>query len=426
MVMTGRFLRYTLLAAAAAVLVTFAAHSSNPVRADGTPAATMAPTMAGTPVQLSGDPVVIGVALAQSGTSALLGQDEAVGAQLAQDYFNSTGGINGRPIKLVVQDTTSDATTAVNVFNTLISQNVVAIVGPTLSTEAFAADPVADKAGVPVIAPSNTAAGIPQIGHYVIRVSAPIALVAPNAVKAALAINPNIKNVAVYYAQDDAFSKSETGTFQATVKSLNLNLTTVQTGSTKDTDFTTQITAIMGTNPDLVIVSGLSTDAPNLVKQLREVGYTGLVIGGNGLNTPKIFPVCQAQCDGMIIAQAYSYQATTDINKTFVQIYMSKQNANPGQFPAQAFSSVQVVVEGLRALDKKSPLSGMKLEDLRKALRDQIVGGTYQTPLGEISFTEVKNDKGDAAGGEVNQKQFYVAQIKMNSDGKTGQFVFIQ
>ena len=51
---------------------------------------------------------------------------------------------------------------------------VVAIIGPTLSQQVFAAGPIAVRAKIPVIGPSNTAKGIPQIGEYVSRVSAPV------------------------------------------------------------------------------------------------------------------------------------------------------------------------------------------------------------------------------------------------------------
>ena len=138
-----------------------------------------------------------------------------------------------RPIKLIYQDTAGDEAGAINAFQSLINNDkVVGIVGPTLSQQAFAADKTAVQAKVPVLAPSNTAKGIPQIGPYVTRVSAPVAVVAPNAIKAALNINPNIKTVAVMFAQDDAFSKSETVTFQnAVTNTFKLNLATVQTFS---------------------------------------------------------------------------------------------------------------------------------------------------------------------------------------------------
>ncbi|MEA5476999.1 ABC transporter substrate-binding protein [Pseudanabaena galeata UHCC 0370] len=363
-------------------------------------------------------PIPIGIAVAQTSNVSLLGQEQVTGAKIAETYFNQQGGINGTPIRLIFQDTAGDEQGTINAFNTLISQDkVVGIVGPTLSQQAFSADPIAERAGVPVIAPSNTAKGIPQIGKYISRVSAPVAVVAPNAIEAALKINPQIKKVAVFYAQNDAFSKSETGTFQETVKKKGLELATVQTFQTTDTDFQSQVTNTINIKPDLVIISGLSADGGNLVKQLRELGYKGLIIGGNGLNTSNILPVCKALCDGIIIAQAYSPELKNEINTEFRQIYTEQNKKEPPQFTAQAFTGVQVFVEALRTLDKTTKLNTLALPQLRTQLNDTLLAGKYVTPLGEISFTPE---------GEIEQKQFFVAQIKMEADGNSGKFTFIQ
>jgi branched-chain amino acid transport system substrate-binding protein len=371
----------------------------------------------------SGEPIPIGIAVAQTSNVALLGQDQIDGAKIAEEYFNKKGGVNGRPIKLVYQDTAGDEAGAINAFQTLINNGkVVGIVGPTLSQQAFAADKTAVQAKVPVLAPSNTAKGIPQIGPYVTRVSAPVAVVAPNAIKAALNINQNIKTAVVMFAQDDAFSKSETVTFQhAVTDTFKLNLATVQTFSTKDTDFTTQATAALNAQPDLIVISGLTSDGGNLVKQLRELGYKGLIVGGNGFNSSKLFAVCKAQCDGILIAQAYSPTADIPVNKDFRETYKAQKQAEPPQLTAQMFSCVQIFVDALTAIDKGSPIAGMDLAALRDALNKQVQSGTYTTPLGEVSFTAVPN-----GGSEINQKQFYVAQIKMNADGSTGVFNFVQ
>ena len=56
---------------------------------------------------------------------------------------------------------------------------------------------------------------------------------------------------------------------------------------------------MLAAKPDLVIISGLAADGGNLVKQLRELGYKGLIVGGNGFNTTNLFPVCKALCDGI-------------------------------------------------------------------------------------------------------------------------------
>ncbi|MBD2436185.1 ABC transporter substrate-binding protein [Nostoc sp. FACHB-110] len=362
--------------------------------------------------------IPIGIAVAQTSNVALLGQEQVAGARIAEKYFNDQGGINGTPIKLVFQDTAGDEAGTINAFQTLINKDkVVGIVGPTLSQQAFSADPIAERSKVPVLGPSNTAKGIPEIGDYVARVSAPVSVVAPNSVKAALKLNPNIKKVAVFYAQNDAFSKSETEIFQQTVKDQGLELVTVQKFQTSDTDFQSQATNAINLKPDLVVISGLAADGGNLVRQLRELGYKGLIVGGNGLNTSNIFPVCKALCDGVLIAQAYSPEHPGDINAAFRKAYVDQYKKEPPQFSAQAFTAVQVYVEALKSLDQKSKVNKLELPALRTELNKQILTGKYTTPLGEIGFTPV---------GEVIQKDFYVAQIKMEADGSKGKFTFLK
>lgn len=362
--------------------------------------------------------IPIGIAFAQTSNVALLGQEGVAGAKIAEKYFNDKGGVDGTPIKLVFQDTTGDEAGAINAFQTLINNNkVVGIVGPTLSQQAFSADPIAERAKVPVIGASNTAKGIPEIGDYVARVSAPVSIVAPNSVEAALKLNPNIKKVAVFYAQNDAFNKSETEIFQKTVKDQGLELVTVQKFQTTDTDFQTQATNAINLKPDLVIISGLAADGGNLVRQLRELGYKGLIIGGNGLNTSNVLSVCKALCDGILIAQAYSPEQVGEINNAFRTAYREQYKKEPPQFSAQAFTGVQVFVEALKAVDQKTDISTMPLAQLRTELNKQLLAGKYQTPLGEIGFTPE---------GEIIQKQFYVAQIKMNGNENNGKFAFLK
>ena len=370
------------------------------------------------PTETNNQGIPIGIALAQTSNVALLGQEGVAGSKIAEKYFNDKGGINGTPIKLVVEDTGGDEAGAINAFQTLITQNKVAgIVGPTLSQQAFSADPVAERAKVPVIAASNTAKGIPEIGDYIARVSSPVTVVAPNSVKAALKINPKIKRVAVFFAQNDAFNKSETEVFQKTVKDQGLELVTVQKFQTTDTDFQTQATSALNLKPDLIIISGLASDGGNLVRQLRELGYKGLIIGGNGLNSSNIFAVCKTQCNGVLVAKAYSPDHKNAVNEAFRETYLNQYKKQPPQFSAQAFAAVQVYVEALQALDKKTPIKDLSLEQLRTNLNKQLLTGTYDTPIGLISFSPT---------GEVNQKDFYVAEMKVDKDGNNGQFVYLK
>lgn len=362
-------------------------------------------------------PIPIGVAVALTGNAAFFGEEQVNGARIAEAYCNAQGGVGGVPVLLLVQDTGGDEAGAVRAFQNLIAARVLGIIGPTLSQQAFAADPVADRAQVPVIGPSNTAKGIPQIGEYVSRVSAPMAEVAPHSLKKALALHPGLKRAAVLFARNDAFSASETEAFQAALPALGLEIVCLQKFQTTDTDFKAQVAAVLASKADLAVISGLATDSGNLVRQLRQGGYKGLIVGGNGLNSPNAFPVCGPSCDGVLVAQAYNPRAESPVNKEFTRRFQEAYTKVPAQFSAQAFTAVLVLVEALRKAEQDSgrKIPAMDLAEARKAANKALLSGmTFQTPLGEI---------GISPEGEVRQLQFSVAAVRMDPGGKTGEFV---
>ena len=170
---------------------------------------------------------------------------------------------------------------------------------------------------------------------------------------------------------------------------------------------------------ELVIVSGLAADGGNLVKQLRQLGYKGIIVGGNGFNTANVFPVCGKDCDGILVAQAYSPEARNRINDAFVSEYRSQFKKDPPQFAAQAFAGVQIIAEALRKVETmaKKKIGQMELGTVREELNKVIRTGVYLTPLGEISLDRE---------GEINQRTFYVSRIKMDAGGRAGRFVIVK
>ena len=359
--------------------------------------------------------VPVAAVIALTGNGSAYGQDQRLGLRLALEAANASAGIHGKPLQLRVEDGASDEQSAIAAFNLVIDRGAVAIIGPTLSQQAFAADPVAQRRGVPVLAPSNTATGIPQIGSFISRVSAQSSVIAPLSLDRALRLQPSIRRVAVFFAQDDAYSTAETAIFQKALADRGLKPVTVQRTQLADQDFQNQITATLRQRPDLVVLSLQAVDGGNLIRQLRELGYRGTIVVGNGMNTPNIYPICQRHCDGILIAQAYSPELATPANRAFVQAFQAAQGAGriPPQLTAQAYTALQVVSEALRRVDRQRPLATTPLTEARRALNAAILSGRYDTPLGEIRFTPE---------GEVIQKNFYVARVRMDPDGRSGRF----
>ena len=373
------------------------------------------------PTEAPNGALTIGAVIALTGNANLYGQDQRLGLNLARQWVKSRKPAAGeppqRPLKLQLEDGGSDEATAIAGFNLLINRGALALIGPTLSQQAFAADPIAQRRGVPVVAPSNTAQGIPQIGHFISRVSAQSSVIAPLSIAEALRRDPSIKRVAVFFAQDDAFSTAETAIFQKALAAKGLPPVTVQRTQLADNDFQNPITAALQQRPQLVVISAQAVDGGNLIRQLRELGYRGQIVVGNGLNTPNIYPICQRWCDGILIAQAYSPELNTPINRAFVQLHRRiNPNQLPSQITAQAFTAYQVLDEATQRLQARGGFDGLTLRQARKALMDELLAGTYETPLGPIHF---KRD------GEVVQERFYVAEVQMQPNGRKGRFTLV-
>lgn len=366
--------------------------------------------------------LTIGGVIALTGNANLYGQDQRLGIKLAREWAGSRRRQPGepplRPLHFQLQDGGSDEATAIAGFNLLIRQGVLALIGPTLSQQAFAADPIAQRRGVPVVAPSNTAKGIPQIGPFISRVSAQSSVIAPLSISEALRRDPRIRRVAVFYSQDDAFSTSETAIFQRTLRARGLTPVSVQRTQLADNDFQIPITAALQADPQLVVISIQAVGGGNLVRQLRELGYRGAIVVGNGMNTPNIYPICQRWCDGILIAQAYSPELDTPINRTFRNLLRgSSPDRSPSQITAQAFTAYQVLFEAVQRLQRRGGLENVNLGQARKALMEELLAGQYDTPLGPIRFTP---------DGELVQGQFYVAQVRMDPGGRSGRFALVR
>src|SRR5688572_17703209 len=149
----------------------------------------------------------IGTAFALTGPAAVYGQAQRNAVQLAAQEING-GAIPGLKLDVLYEDDAGDKAAGTNVFQKFINQDkVLAIIGPTLSDVALAADPIAQQAGVPVLGVSNTATGVTQIGNFIFRDSLTESVVIPNTVKRAKD-KLGLKRVAVLYGNDDAFTQS--------------------------------------------------------------------------------------------------------------------------------------------------------------------------------------------------------------------------
>ena len=232
------------------------------------------------------------------------------------------------------------------------------VFGPTLSNSAQAADPIAQAAKTVVFGTSNTADGITSIGNYVFRNSVTEADVLPATISTVKA-KTGLKNVAVLYGNDDVFTKSGYDNFKKALEDQKIPVTTTETFAKGDVDFKAQLTKIKGTNPDAIVLSALLAEGAPIMVQARQLGINLPVIGGNGMNSVKIFDLAPGGASNNLwIGSPWSIENKSAENVKFIDAYKAKFNGAPDQFAAQSYDAMYIVAQALKNTKISGDLPG--------------------------------------------------------------------
>lgn len=342
--------------------------------------------------------IKLGAAEALSGGAAQYGTAIKNGFQIAQDEINAAGGINGNKIVMVIEDEQGKKEEAINVFKKLIFQdNVLMVFGPTLSNSAQAADPIAQGAKIVAFGTSNTADGITSIGDYVFRNSVTEADVLPETLKVAVK-KSGIKKVAVLYGNDDVFTKSGYDNFKKALDDLKISVTTTETFAKGDVDFKAQLTKIKASGADAIVLSALLAEGAPIMVQARQLGLAVPFIGGNGMNSAKVFDLAKGQSDNLYVGSPWSLSNATPENVKFIKGYNDKYKVAPDQFAAQAYDAMYIAAQAIKAVK----LSGNLPAD-RTALRDALPAVKWSGATGPFQFRRATDKAGKPAGYDAQQ-----------------------
>jgi branched-chain amino acid transport system substrate-binding protein len=342
--------------------------------------------------------IKIGIAEALTGNASQYGVAIRKGFELAAGEIASSGGINGQKLELVIEDEQGKKEEAINVFKKLIFQDkVLLLFGPTLSNSAQASDPVAQAAKVVVFGTSNTADGITSIGNYVFRNSVTEADILPATLKVA-AQKTGFSKVAVLYGNDDIFTRSSYDNFKKALQDLKIGVTTTETFAKGDVDFKPQLTKIKGTNPDAIVLSALVAEGAPIMVQARQLGITLPFVGGNGMNSPRVFELARDHSDNLWVGSPWSVESSAPENKRFVAAYQKAHGALPDQFAAQAYDAMYIAAQAMRKLKFAA-----NLDADRRALRDALPAVQWSGATGPFKFRQATGRDGKPAGYDAVQ-----------------------
>lgn len=335
--------------------------------------------------------IKVGIMGPHSGDNAQYGLACLNGAQLYFDQLNADGGINGKEIKTFVYDEKGDATEAVNAYNSLVQNDgVTGIVGDvtTIPSIAVAQASVADN--MPCVTPSATAADVVTYGTNTFRacVTDPV----QGVVMAEFAAKQGYKNVATLYKTGDDYNEGVNKAFCEEAEAQGITITTQESYSDGDVDFNTQITNILATNPDAILLPNYYNEDGMIVTQARQQGYDKVFLGVDGWS--GIYGGSENYADAADLHDCYyccafSASNESEVTKQFIEDYEAAYNETPTNFCALGYDAAMVLAGGLTAAEEAGLEAGS--DDYKQAVIDGIFANTVDGVTGSISY----EDNGD-------------------------------
>ncbi len=409
-----------LIACAPAALPTAApptAASAQPTTAPAQPTSVPAqPTTAVQPTLApsGGGAIKIGGGFALTGDESVLDLPAANGAKLAAKEINAAGGINGQMIDFIVHDSQYKMDVTAQVCKQFVEEDkVVAVVGFTDTDSVLACGPVIQAAGLPFVTAGATSPKIPsQVGDKMF-----LACFGDNVQASAgaeFAAQKFGKNAYLLWDKGVEYTTLLAGYFKSRFTDSDIGGKIVLEDSYDDkaTDFSAQITKLkaLPQQPDFYYVAAMPYNVGTVVKQMRDAGITGPIVGGDGYDDPSwVAAVGNASNNVYFSTHALNDpNAGSDAYKKFFNAYKAEYGHDPeNAFAALGYDAVYLMADAIKRAGSTDPNA------ITKALREtkdfpgitgSITFGSSQVPQKGVTIISLVDGKYTLGAQLVPQK----------------------
>ncbi len=312
------------------------------------------------------EPYRIGAAFALTGPAAVIGTPSARIAEMLLDEINAAGGINGHQIEMITYDTESDPTKAVTVIRRLIDKDkVLAIIGPTTTGSAMASIKFIQDSEVPVVACVGGSPVVIPVKKWVFK-SPQTGILAVDRLYEHFT-QAGIKRVAILTSAG-GFGASGRKALLTKAELLGFKIVADERYNDKDTDMSTQLTAIKGKDAQAIVVWGIGPAPAIISKNAKQLGVTVPVFMSHGVADPNFIKMAGEAAEGVMMPASRFIVADkltdSDPNKAFLMEVKNKYEAKYG--PVSTHTGY--AYDALRIIERALAKAGAD----RAAIRDAI------------------------------------------------------
>jgi len=296
------------------------------------------------------------------------------GTKLAVEEINAKGGIGGKQIDLVIEDTGSEQTGAINAFNRIVGQEPVAIMNTTLSGFVLSQIAMIKDEGIPTLTGAASAQLSPDRKGIepLFRIRTNDERVAAAAARFA-AEKLGAKNIAVLRINNE-YGNGWLRAIEGVLGELKLKPASIESYEGPDRDLTPQLLRIKNANADALIVVG---DPPNHVVAVQQIKHLGLcmkVVLSNAGVLPTTLKLYQPDASNGIYGTVDSLPADVPENKEWADRYRKAFNLEPDYSAAEYYDGVMMVAQ---AIAKVGAGKDAVVKELRSIQNHKGIGNVY-------------------------------------------------
>lgn len=300
-------------------------------------AASIAPRFA----RAAGEPVVFGVSGPFSGDRAAYGAVWKKGMGMAVAEINATGGIKGRPLELVYQDTQSDPKQSVPVAQKFVDDSkIVAELGDFASAASMAASPIYERGKLVQFGFTNSDPKFTKGGEYMWSTAPTMQMDA--ALMAGIAMKQLGKEAAVFYQASDWGDTSQK-VFVDKYRSLGGKVVALENYLLSDKDFHSILAKARQGNPQVLVLFSYYTDGALLLQQAKDVGLGGRILAATSCYSNKFLDLGGNAVDGTVMSVLFFPDDPRPAIQAFVTKYQKDYGEKPDQYGARAYDAVKIL-----------------------------------------------------------------------------------
>lgn len=325
------------------------------------------------------DSVKVGVLAPLTGANAEFGKAFEVAMTMEMEEVNAAGGINGKTLELVFQDSKGDAKESSDLCRQYVdNEDIVAVLGDFTSTACMADAPIVKEAEMAILSPTASNPAFTEMNDCTFGIIGKQDADSRYYAHYVLQEYAGVDNVGIIYIESD-WGNAAMSNFVDEAGKIGLNIVEMASFVQDEKDFSSIITKMKAANPDHIAIMDQGATS-QIINQIRTSGWD-VSLSTNGPGTSQqLIDLCGENCEGLLLTTPFFFDPENEKEMAWRDEFTERAGFAPTVHSVNAYDCALLISEAIRQCG----------DDItRENVRDKLAAIDFSGGLtGQIKFDE--------------------------------------